>query len=76
MNPKGPKYQYREYLPKPEGKLLLQKPYFVPYKYFGPFGEVVGLLCAVDERGNSVPHNLKRQNAGAACDSCQTRVKS
>ena len=34
----GPKYQYREYLPKPEGKLLLQKPYFVPYKYFGPFG--------------------------------------
>ena len=36
--PKGPKYPYGEYLPKPEGKLLLQKPYFVPYRYFGPFG--------------------------------------
>ena len=36
--PKGPKYPYGEYLPKPEGKLLLQKPYFIPYRYFGPFG--------------------------------------
>ena len=24
------------------GKLLLQKPYFVPYRYFGPFGRVFG----------------------------------